>query len=57
MKKLTKNWTGSILSPPGRKAPCTSALQKEKAFYAENYPGLIVEKGGIDDLITMMTGR
>lgn len=32
-------------------------LTKEKAFYAENYPGLIVEKGGIDDLITMMTGR
>ncbi|MST68151.1 ABC transporter ATP-binding protein [Clostridiales Family XIII bacterium RF-744-FAT-WT-3] len=32
-------------------------LTKEKTFYAENYPGLIVEKGGIDDLITMMTGR
>lgn len=32
-------------------------LTKEKAFYAENYPGLIVENGGIDDLILMMTGR
>ena len=32
-------------------------LTKEKAFYTENYPGLIVENGGIDDLILMMTGR
>lgn len=32
-------------------------LTKEKAFYTENYPDLIVENGGIDDLILMMTGR
>lgn len=32
-------------------------LTKEKTFYTENYPGLIVENGGIDDLILMMTGR
>lgn len=32
-------------------------LTREKAFYKENYPGLIVENGGIDDLILMMTGR
>jgi len=26
----------------------------EKQFYAENYPGLVMEKGKIDDLILMM---
>lgn len=33
-----------------------SCLTKEKQFYQENYPGLIMEKAGIDDLILMMTG-
>lgn len=28
----------------------------EKQFYAENYPGVVIENGGIDDLILMMTG-
>lgn len=28
----------------------------EKQFYAENYPGIVVENGKIDDLILMMTG-
>ena len=27
-----------------------------KDFYQENYPGIVVEKGGIDELILMMTG-
>ncbi len=28
----------------------------EKQFYVENYPGIIIENGKIDDLILMMTG-
>ncbi|MCR5006641.1 MAG: ABC transporter ATP-binding protein [Clostridiales bacterium] len=28
----------------------------EKQFYAENYPGIVIENGSIDDLILMMTG-
>ena len=28
----------------------------EKQFYAENYPGIVIENGKIDDLILMMTG-
>lgn len=31
-------------------------LSDEKQFYLENYPGIVVENGGIDDLILMMTG-
>ena len=27
-----------------------------KKFYQENYPGIVVENGGIDELILMMTG-
>ena len=29
---------------------------KEKQFYIENYPGIVIENGTIDDLILMMTG-
>nr|MBQ8252777.1 ABC transporter ATP-binding protein [Lachnospiraceae bacterium] len=29
-------------------------LTKEKAFYAENYPDVAIEKGNIDDVFTMM---
>lgn len=28
----------------------------EKKFYQENYPGMVVENGGLDELILMMTG-
>lgn len=28
----------------------------EKQFYTENYPGIVIENGSIDDLILMMTG-
>ena len=28
----------------------------EKQFYVENYPGIVMENGNIDDLILMMTG-
>ena len=28
----------------------------EKQFYAENYPGIVIENGSIDDLILMLTG-
>ena len=31
-----------------------SCLTNHKQYYMENYPGLVVEKGGIDDVITMM---
>jgi ABC-2 type transport system ATP-binding protein len=31
-------------------------LTNEKQFYADNYPGMVIENGNIDDLILMMTG-
>ncbi len=31
-------------------------LTKEKRFYQENYPGLVIERAGIDDLILILTG-
>ena len=33
-----------------------SCFTNEKQFYVENYPGMVVEKGGIDDLILMYSG-
>lgn len=33
-----------------------SCLTNQKHFYVENYPGLVVEQGGIDDLILFMIG-
>ena len=32
-----------------------SCFTDEKQYYADNYPGIIIEKGNIDDLILMMT--
>ena len=31
-------------------------LSDEKQYYMENYPGIVVENSGIDDLILMLTG-
>ncbi len=33
-----------------------ACFTNERQFYAENYPGIVIENGGIDDLILMMTG-
>ena len=33
-----------------------ACLTNERRFYAENYPGLVMENAGIDDVILMMTG-
>lgn len=33
-----------------------TCLTAEKQFYAENYPGIVIENGSIDSLILMMTG-
>lgn len=33
-----------------------SCLTDEKQFYMDNYPGIVVERGGIDSVITMMIG-
>lgn len=33
-----------------------SCLTDEKQFYVDNYPGIVVERGGIDSVITMMIG-
>lgn len=33
-----------------------SCLTDEKQFYLDNYPGIVVERGGIDSVITMMIG-
>ncbi len=33
-----------------------SCFTNEKQFYVENYPGIVVENGGIDDLILMYSG-
>lgn len=32
-----------------------ACLTKEKAFYRENYPDLVLEKGNIDDILLLMT--
>ena len=31
-------------------------LTREKRFYQENYPEVVIEKGGIDELIMMREG-
>ena len=31
-----------------------SCLTSEKRYYEENYPGIVIEKGSIDEMITMM---
>ena len=31
-----------------------SCLTNQKQFYMENYPEIVVEKGNVDELITMM---
>ena len=33
-----------------------ACLTKEKQFYIENYPDIVVEKGTVDELIAMMIG-
>ena len=33
-----------------------ACLVKDKQFYRENYPNIVIENGGIDELILMMTG-
>ena len=33
-----------------------TCLTNERQYYAENYPGLVIENGSIDDIILMMTG-
>ena len=33
-----------------------SGLTNQRQFYAENYPKLVIEQGGIDDLILYMIG-
>lgn len=33
-----------------------SCLTDEKQFYVDNYPGIVMERGGIDSVITMMIG-
>lgn len=49
---LDKNYILSTKKEPFGYACFTN----EKQFYAENYPGIVIENGGIDDLILMMTG-
>lgn len=33
-----------------------ACFTNEKRYYQENYPGIVIENGGIDELILMMTG-
>ena len=33
-----------------------ACFTNQKQFYMDNYPGMVIEKGSIDDLILMMTG-
>ncbi len=33
-----------------------ACFTSDRKFYQENYPGIVVEKGGIDELILIMTG-
>ena len=32
-----------------------SCLTNEKQFYLENYPGLVVERGSVDEIISMIS--
>lgn len=34
-----------------------SCLTNQKQFYQDNYPGLVIEKGSIDEVITMMISK
>ena len=52
IKKLDKTY---ILSTKGEHFGYV-CFTSEKQFYAENYPGIVMENGNIDDLILMMTG-
>ena len=51
-EKLDKSYILSTKKEPFGYACFTN----EKQFYAENYPGIVMASGGIDDLILMMTG-
>ena len=33
-----------------------ACFTNDRKFYQENYPDIVMEKGGIDELILMMTG-
>lgn len=33
-----------------------ACFTNQKSYYRENYPGIVIENGGIDELILMMTG-
>jgi ABC-2 type transport system ATP-binding protein len=33
-----------------------SCITNERQYYLDNYPGIVVENGNIDDLILLMTG-
>lgn len=34
-----------------------SCLTSEKQYYIDNYPGIVIENGSIDELIVMLTGK
>ena len=52
MKRLMKN----LILKTNKESFGYSCFTNEKQFYVENYPGMVVEKGGIDDLILMYSG-
>lgn len=53
-ENLYKNLDKSYILRVKKESFGYSCLTNEKAYYMENYPGLAVEKGSLDEIITMV---
>lgn len=55
-KDLFENMDKSFILKSKKENFGYSCITNQKQYYAENYPGMVIENGKIDDLILMMTG-
>lgn len=55
-EKLYKRLDKSYLLSTRTESYGYACFTNEKQYYTENYPGIVVENGGIDELILMLTG-
>lgn len=56
-KKMYEQLDRSYILETKKEAYGYECLTNQKQFYVENYPGLIVENGNVDELILMMARR
>ena len=49
-------FTSCIILKKKKESYGYACLTKEKQYYIENYPDIVVEKGTVDELIAMMIG-